>query len=102
MKETTLKTIVAQKSQQMKYAIEEAIMDGANVVDYAGTVVIDDVIIVKGIGYFTICLKFDSDILAEKIKPSREQVEAQLKAAEEEVIRVKNKLKQYDNEANND
>ena len=102
MKETKLKTIVAQKSQEIKNAIEEAILDGAKVVNYAGTVVIDDVIIVKGIGYFTICLKFDSDILDEKIKPSREQVEAQLKAAEEEVIRVKNQLKQYDNETNND
>lgn len=102
MKEEKLKTIVAQKAQQMKYAIEEAIIDGAKVTDYVGTVVIDDVIIVKGIGDFTVCLKFDSDILADKIKPSREQIEAQLKAAEEEVIRVKEQLKQYDNETNND
>ena len=102
MKEEKLKTIVAQKAQQMKYAIEEAIIDGAKVTDYVGTVVIDDVIIVKGIEDFTICLKFESDILADKIKPSREQIEAQLKAAEEEVIRVKNQLKQYDNETNND
>lgn len=102
MKETKLKTIVAQKSQQMKYAIEEAIMDGAKIVDYVGTVVIDDVIIVKSLKGFTACLDFKSDILADKIKPSREQVEAQLKAAEEEVIRVKEQLKQYDNETNND
>lgn len=102
MKETKLKTIMAQKSQQMKYAIEEAIIDGAKVTDYVGTVVIDDVIIVKSLKGFTACLDFTSDILADKIKPSREQVEAQLKAAEEEVIRVKNQLKQYDNETNND
>ena len=102
MKETKLKTIVAQKAQQMKESIEEAILDGAKIDNYTGTVVIDDVIIVKGIGYFTVCLEFDSDLLADKIKPSREQVEAQLKAAEEEVIRVKNQLKQYDNETNND
>ena len=76
MNETKLKTIVAQKAQQMKYAIEEAIIDGAKVTDYVGTVVIDDVIIVKGIEDFTICLKFESDILADKIKPSREQIEA--------------------------
>ena len=102
MNETKLKTIVAQKSQQMKYAIEEAIIDGAKVKDYVGTVIIDDVIIVKCIGYFSVCLKFDSDILADKIKPSRAQIEEKLKDAEEEVIRVKNQLKQYDNETNND
>ena len=102
MKETKLETIVSQKSQQIKYAIEEAIMDGAKVVDCVGTIIIDGVIIVKEKENFAVCLEFDSDILSEKIKPSREQVEEKLKAAEEEVTRLKEQLKQYDNETNND
>ena len=102
MKETKLKTIVAQKAHEIKNAIEEAILDGAKVANYTGSVVIDDVIIVKGLFDFTVCLKFKSHILADNIKPSRAQIEEKLKTAEEEVIRVKNQLKQYDNETNND
>lgn len=103
MKETKLKTIEAQEAQKMKEAIEDAILNGAKVTDYVGTVVVGDLILVKSLlKGFTACLNFESDILADKIKPSRAQVEAQLRAAEEEVIRVKNQLKQYDNETNND
>lgn len=102
MKETKLKTIVAQKAHEIKNAIEEAILDGAKVANYTGSVVIDDVIIVKGLFDFMVCLEFKSHILADNIKPSRAQIEEKLKSAEEEVIRIKNQLKQYDNETNND
>lgn len=99
---TTLQKIVEQKAEQMRIAIEQAINEGAKVTDCGATVIVNDVIIVKSPKGFTVCLHFESDILADKIKPSREQIEAQLKAAEEEVARVKNQLKQYDNETNND
>lgn len=99
---TTLQKIMEQEAEQMRIAIEQAINEGAKVTNYSATVVVDGVVIVKTLKGFAICLNFDSNILTDKIKPSREQIEAQLKAAEEEVERVKNQLKQYDNETDND
>lgn len=96
MEETTLQRIIAQKTNQIRTAIEEAIDAGAKIdKPTSGMVSIDGVNVWQDFdNTFSVFLKITSDKFAKAFAPSKDELEKLAAKKRAELEKIENQIKE--------
>ena len=101
---TTLQRIVDQKAEQIRFAIEDAIDNGAKIEkNFTNFAEIDGIFLQKNdkTSQVVVVLRFDSPKIAKVFEPSKDELEKIAAQKRAELKEIEKQLKTFNNETDN-